>query len=209
MPVKPRNVLLVEDVTEMRAWMCEVVDTVFPLTTIQEAATVEAARGLLEEQSFELALFDINLPDGDGIELLGEASQRYPQMYSVIISAYGDDKHLFDALRAGAKGYLLKEQSSGQLIRQLQGILDDQPPLSPAIARRVLKCFSPAESNNLTPRELQVLTLIAQGLRVKDVAAELSISEYTAGDHVKNIYNKLNVNNRSEATLQAVKLGLI
>jgi DNA-binding NarL/FixJ family response regulator len=207
--IDPRRILIVEDVAETRAWLCEVVGSAFPHAAIREAAHLEAARSLLEKGDFDLALIDIHLPDGSGIDLLREIGRRSPQTYCVIATVFGDDEHLFEALRAGARGYLLKEQSSEQLIRHLRGITEDQPPLSPSIARRVLQFFRPLECDALTPREVDVLSLLARGLRLKDVAAELGISAHTVGDHVKSIYRKLQVGTRAEATLQAVRRGLV
>lgn len=180
-----------------------------PEPVIHEAVHLEQARTLLAQHDVDLALIDIHLPDGSGIDLVKEISRHSPDTYCVIATVFSDDRHLFDALRAGAQGYLLKEQTSEQLARHLRGIVDDQPPLSPVIARRVLQFFCPPQGEDLTPRELEVLSLIARGLRLKDVAAELGISVHTVGDHVKNIYRKLQVDNRAEAALQAARRGLI
>lgn len=209
MPTEPRDVLILEDMPDTRAWLGEVVRTVFPAPRIHQAVHLQQARELLARQTMDLALIDIHLPDGSGIDLLKEIVQRSPQTYCVIATVFSDDEHLFQALRAGAKGYLLKEQSTEQLVRHLRGIADDQPPLSPVIARRVLQFFCPSTADELTPREREVLSLIARGQRLKDVATELGISAHTVGDHVKNIYRKLRVSNRAEATLQAVRRGLI
>ncbi len=209
MLTNPRHVLLVEDVADTRAWLAEVVRSVFPEVAVHEAEHLERARELLSAQEFDLALIDIHLPDGNGIDLLEEITARSPETYCVIATVFSDDEHLFDALRAGAQGYLLKDQSTEQLARHLRGIAEDQPPLSPLVARRVLQFFCPPKRHELTPRELDVLASIGRGLRLKEVAAELGISVHTVGDHVKSIYRKLEVSNRAEATLQAARRGLI
>ncbi|MFO7593819.1 MAG: response regulator transcription factor [Pseudomonadota bacterium] len=209
MPVEPNSILILEDVTETRHWLSEILQAVFSQPRIAEAASLQQARDAIATERFELALIDIHLPDGSGMDLLKEVVHTSPTTYCIICTIFGDDQHLFEALRNGARGYLLKDQTSEQLANQLHGIKNGQPPLSPAIARRVLNYFVPSESGNLTPRETEVLTLIAQGLRLKDVAARLGISIYTAGDHVKKIYSKLQIANRAEATLQAARRGLI
>jgi DNA-binding NarL/FixJ family response regulator len=213
MPTEPHDIIIVEDMTETRAWLRDLLGGVFPEADIQEAAMVAQARTLLSNHRFDLALIDLQLPDGSGIDVLREIRQKSPTTYCVVATIFDDDRHLFDALRAGAQGYLLKDHDDARIASQLRGILLDQPPLSPAIARRVLEFFSLPESavpeEQLSDRELEVLSLIARGLRLKEVAVALEISVHTVGDHVKHIYHKLQVSNRAEATLHAVRLGLI
>lgn len=207
MSLSADDILIVEDMAETREWLADIVAREFPQARIHEAAHLQQARELLKTVSVDLALLDIHLPDGNGLTLLQETATR--DIYWVVTTAFADDDFVFDALRLGARGYLLKEQSAEQLARHLAGIAEGQPPLSPRIARRVLAYFQPQPSEELTSRELQVLTLIAQGLPLKAVADELCISAHTAGDHVKHIYRKLRVHNRAEATLQAARRGLI
>ena len=133
----------------------------------------------------------------------------------VVASIHDDDEHLFQALQAGAQGYLLKDHPTAWLAQQLQGIARGQPPLSPAIARRLLRHFhaapaaQPHAACDLSARERDVLGLLAQGVRIADIGIALGISRHTVGDHVKNIYRKLNIGSRAEAALQARDLGLI
>jgi DNA-binding NarL/FixJ family response regulator len=212
MPLTPQHALVVEDIAETRAWLSDLLREVFPGIVVHQAAVLQQARKLIAGHRFDLALIDIQLPDGSGIDLLGEMRAHTPETYCVISTIFDDDRHLFDALRAGAQGYLLKHQDDGQIARHLRGILDDQPPLSPMIARRVLQFFRTpvaAAEDELTARESEVLVLIARGLRLREVAETLQISRHTVGDHVKTIYRKLQVNSRAEATLQAARRGLI
>lgn len=193
---------------DTRRWLRGVVESIFPDNQIDEAEDLQQARERLSVQKFDLALIDIHLPDGCGIDLLREIRQS-SSTYCVITTIFDDDLHVFDALRAGAQGYLLKEKDSDRITAQLLGMINGQPPLSPSIARRLLQHFSVPPKDDLTFREVEVLTLIARGLRLKDVAHELGISIHTVGDHVKNLYRKLQVSNRAEATLQAARRGLI
>ena len=121
--------------------------------------------------------------------------------------------HLFAALKAGAHGYLLKEQTHQELVEHLQGIIQGQPPLSPSVARRILQHFRmrtrPFSRHGLTCRESEVLILLAKGMTCKESASLLGISPHTTADHIKNIYRKLNVNSRAEASLEAARLGLV
>ena len=130
----------------------------------------------------------------------------------MVATVFDDDAHLFPALRAGATGYVLKDQPAETLAAMLTGIVSGQPPLSPSIARRLLQHFQPAPAtpaSQLTPRETEVLRLIAKGLTIAEVGELLGISRHTAADYVKEVYRKLSVGNRAEAALEATRLGLL
>jgi len=143
------------------------------------------------------------------------ACHRKPITYCVIATIFDDDRRILEALKAGAKGYLLKEQPEGKLIDSLQGILKGEPPLSPVIARKLIRHFhvpAPVEGpghETLSPREVEILTLVAQGLNRQDISQKLSISTHTVASHIRNIYGKLDVNSKAKATVKAVQLGLI
>ena len=133
---------------------------------------------------------------------------------SIVTSVFDDDTHLFAALGAGASGYLLKDQSREELTAMLQRIADGQPPLSPAIARRLLGFFGPREAvtqddTHLTGRERDVLALIAKGYTTAKVAELLDITRNTASGYVKVIYRKLNISSRAEAALEASRRGIV
>lgn len=178
------------------------------------AAGVAEALELIERAPFDLALVDLGLGDGSGIEVIARLTVVQPGCIAVVASIYDDDDNLFRALQAGARGYLLKDHPRDWLARQLRGIADGHPPLSPAIARRLLRHFrddtAKADGDaDLSPREREVLGRLAKGIRIADIAAELAISRHTVGDHVKNIYRKLNITSRAEAALRAKRLGLV
>ena len=131
----------------------------------------------------------------------------------MVTTIFEDDGHLFPALRAGAQGYVLKDLPQEQLAAMLVGIERGQPPLSPSIARRLLSFFNPPvpaaspDENPLTERETEVLRLIAKGFSVPKVAEQLGISRNTTAGYLKDIYRKLQVNSRAEATLAAARRG--
>jgi DNA-binding NarL/FixJ family response regulator len=206
-----QQALIVEDIPEAREWIGEAVCRVFPQLEISYAVSTQQAQQLLDTRVFDIALIDLNLPDGSGTELITRINNERPQTLCVVVTIYDDDQHLFPALKAGARGYLLKDMPQDQFIQHLRGITQGEPPLSPAIARRMLKHFAlpTPPAHDLTPREREVLALIAQGIKLADVAESLSISRYTAGDYVKSIYRKLNISSRAEASLEAARLGLI
>lgn len=208
-----KKILILEDFADSRAWLCDLIREAFGEVEIKEAATVAQARHLLEENAFDLALIDLNLPDGSGLEVINAIRRQTPATYCVVATIFDDDQHLLQALQAGAHGYLLKEQPKEQLLTNLQGILNGEPPLSPQVARRIIRYFhTPAEEqhfNELSKREVEILTLVAKGYNRNEIAEALSISAYTVASHVRSIYKKLDISSKSEATLEAIRLGLI
>ena len=227
-----RTVLVLEDFADTRIWLCEVLREAFTNIQITEAATVQQAKTLLEKQSFDLALIDLNLPDGSGIDVIKEISTKTPTTYCVVATIFDDDQHLFSALQAGAQGYLLKEQPKEQFIKNLSGLLHGEPPLSPPIARKILRHFQSSGGTNaieemptrvqapnkyssavnlsaLSAREEEILTLVAKGFKRNEIGPMLGISPHTVATHLKTIYSKLNVTSRAEATMEALRMGLV
>jgi two-component system nitrate/nitrite response regulator NarL len=243
MPIK---VLIVEDNPVARGFLCRVVRESFSDTIlITEAGDLETARRHIRAagdphadasaQAFKLFMVDLELPDGNGMELLAELA-RYPAT-KIVTTLYSDDDHLFPALQRGADGYLLKEDRFEVLVEELQKIVRGQPPLSPAIARRLLTHFrhgsggtepdfapmsafqssrptyvergAPLDHERLTPRESEVLTYLSKGFTIKEIANLMGIKWFTVNDHIKSIYKKLNVSSRAEAAVLASKQGLV
>jgi len=216
------SILVLEDVADTRIWLCEILHEAFTEIDITEAATLQQARTLLDKQCFDFALIDLNLPDGSGIDIIKEICANTPTTYCVVATIFDDDQHLFPALQAGAQGYLLKEQPKQQFIKNLSGMLQGEPPLSPPIARKILRHFqtdsqsaSPAGTVingvliTLSKREQEILTLVAKGFKRNEIGPMLSISPHTVATHLKTIYSKLNVNSRAEATMEALRMGLV
>ncbi|MFY3385644.1 response regulator [Paracidovorax sp. MALMAid1276] len=217
------HILLVDDLSDALAMLQDAIHAAFGPVACTSARSVREALQVIDTGTpFNLALIDLALGDGSGLELIARLAQRQPDCAVVVASIHDDDDHLFQALQAGAQGYLLKDHPTGWLAEQLRGIAQGQPPLSPAIARRLLRHFQapalvhaqPPElaapaATDLSGREREVLGLLAQGVRIADIGVALGISRHTVGDHVKNIYRKLNITSRAEAALQARQLGLI
>ncbi len=233
------KVLILEDNPVARSFLCRVVRESFSdVGDIVEVSDLEAARGLLGHaaggkaaprgDAFQLIMVDLELPDGSGLELLTELSQ-YPAT-RIVTTLYSDDEHLFPALQCGADGYLLKEDRFEVLVEELQKIVRGQPPLSPAVARRLLTHFRSSDAapgasvppqapaappvaaldhERLTPRESEVLTYLSKGFTIKEIAALMGIKWFTVNDHIKSIYRKLNVSSRAEAAVLASKQGLV
>lgn len=211
-----RTALLIEDHLPTQQWLKQVIMDAFPGIDVVLAETLQQARLHLSESQFGIALVDINLPDGSGIELITEMIQSNRVGYIVMSTIFDDDNHLFTAIRAGAHGFLLKDQPASQLVEKLEGILRGDPPLSPGIARRLLAFHrqvqhQPREKQetSLSNREEEVITLLAKGVTTKGIAQLLDITANTASGYVKSAYRKLNVCSRAEASLKAVELGLV
>jgi DNA-binding NarL/FixJ family response regulator len=206
--------LIVEDMAAAQTWLKAVLTAAFPGIQVELAATVrEALARLKEGPAPAIALVDLGLPDGSGLDILRKLKERHPSTLRVVTTIFDGDQHLFSALRAGAQGYVLKDQSRDSLVQMLQGIVAGTPPLSPSIARRLLGFFSvPATEpleEALTPREVEVLTLLSKGITIAGVADVLLLSRHTVGGYVKDIYRKLNVSTRAEATMEAARRGLV
>lgn len=212
------HALLIDDLPDALAIVEAAVQQAFENVRCTKARTIREALMLIDgqNQAFELALVDLSLGDGHGRDVITYLSQRQPNCAIVVSTIHDDDENLFQALQAGAQGYLLKDHPIPWLAAQLQGIVQGQPPLSPAIARRLLRHFQKAaapvkpaaSADSLSSREREVLGLLAQGVRTADIGQTLGISRYTVGDHVKNIYRKLNISSRAEAALRARGMGL-
>jgi len=211
-----KNILLLEDLPEIRAWLKVLIQQVFPDAQISESARVHDALGLVSALKFDLALVDLGLPDGSGVDVVSALREQQPDCQSVVVTIHDDDEHLFPALQAGAFGYVLKEQARELIAEQLSRMSQGEPPLSPSIARRVIAYFAaqakPQKDTiphvQLTDRENEVLLRVAKGFTLPEIGVQLNLSRHTIADYVKQIYRKLNVSSRAEAALEAQRLGL-
>jgi two-component system nitrate/nitrite response regulator NarL len=242
------KILIVEDNPVARTFLIRVVRESFSdVIGIAEAGNLETARRLLGvggapplpagSEPFKLVLVDLELPDGNGLDLLSEMA-GHPAT-RIVTTLYSDDEHVFPALQRGADGYLLKEDRFEVLVEELQKIVRGQPPLSPAIARRLLahfrsgdappvrfdgghaagdfepmrgtapRVYAEPDHEHLTPRETEVLTYLSKGFTIKEIASLMGIRWFTVNDHIKAIYRKLNVSSRAEAAVLASKQGLV
>ncbi|WP_428630311.1 response regulator [Sphingopyxis sp.] len=216
-----RQCLVVEDQASVRNWLVQALRDTFPDMAIAEASTLGEARRWLDGQErnatlpFAMALIDLGLPDGSGIDLLRQIAARHPATTAIVATIYDDDAHLFDAIAAGAGGYLLKDRDAATLSSLLQRIDAGEPPLSPSIAWRMMQHFQqrPAidrrDDAGLTARETEVLTLISAGMTTAEAARKLGLTPHTVTSYIKILYQKLNVQSRAEATLVAVGRGLV
>lgn len=208
----PRAVLVLDDDAAARDWLQAAVRQAFSDAELVAAGSLREARVALRTMSPDLALVDLDLPDGSGVSLIELLARPPHRTTSIVSTVFADDQHLFPALRAGAAGYLLKDESIERLAELLRQTMQGKPPLSAPIATRLLGYFHEPDvpaTTSLTQREQEVLTLLAKGLTIGDVARALEITPNTAASYTKSLYRKLEVTNRAEATLEATRRGLI
>ncbi len=211
-PLKdPQTALVLEDHEDARRWLVEAVRTSFPGIGVFEADCVQAAMDVVLHSQPELALIDLNLPDGSGLDVIRELSTSAPHCARIVATAFSDEEHIFSALRAGAQGYVLKEGQQDTIVQMLRDTLHGSPPLSAAVARKILSQFQPAETQEirLTPRQVEVLQLISRGYKTQEVADLLELSAHTVHDYIKDIYRELGISNRAEAAMVASRMGLM
>lgn len=209
-----KSALIVEDIAEVRSWLGEILRNAFPECRIDGAESVRTGIAACTKADYDIALIDLGLPDGSGLDVLRMFRIASPETVCIVTTVMGDDAHVVLALAEGAQGYLLKEQPQELLSRQLKQTAQGIPALSPAIARRIMEHFrltGPVADNHegLTAREKEVLGLIGSGMRNVDVARALELSELTVAGHIKNIYRKLGISSRAEAAWHATRLGLV
>lgn len=186
------------------------------------ASTLAAARQLAAQRHYALALVDLGLPDGNGTALIAALRAQNATMGILVISAWSTEEAILQALRAGATGYLLKERDDLEVMLSIRSVLRGGAPIDPFIARRVMIEFqqqpaSPAvapmaaasEDDALSPREIDILQQVANGLSHRETAERLHISRHTVEAHIRNIYRKLSVNSRLRAITEARARGLM
>ena len=224
--------LIVEDLDEPRKWLADLLPRALPAVRLVETAvTLADARLLMRSHAYGLALVDWCLPDGTSENLIAELVAARPGAVVIVATIHDDDTHVFPALRAGASGYILKSQPSAVVMNQLRRIELGEPALSPSIAQRVLRHFHAGPGAaagdtgkwavnagghagtepliKLTEREADVLRLIAKGYRAPEVAQLLGLTSSTVSSYVRDIYRKLGITSRAEATMEAARRGLV
>lgn len=192
--------------------LVDVVREVHPDADVAAHGLCVDAMRTLQERPVDLAVIDLGLPDGSGTDVIRALKQERPQTEVVVATIFEDDAHLFAAMEAGASGYLLKESSRAELMDGLRGLAAGQPPLSAAVARRLVSSFHEtdgADAPELSPREREVLMLIAKGLNRAEIAELLGLTRNTVAGYTKAVYRKLDVSSRAEAALEAQRLGFI
>jgi len=202
----PITVSIVEDVRGTRESLVTLLGITPGVRCLNAYATGEdAVRGIPRDQP-EVALVDINLPGMSGIECVARLKARLPELQVLMLTTYDESEVIFNSLRAGAAGYLLKNTPPQELVQANEQVRQGAVPMSMPIARQVIEYFrqpakAPADAQKLTPREHEIVTLLAKGHLDKEIAAQLDISIGTVRTHLKHIYEKLHVRSRTEAAV--------
>jgi DNA-binding NarL/FixJ family response regulator len=209
------RVLLVEDHPMFRDGLARMLESVEDVEIVAEAGTGEEAVQLAEQLKPTIVLMDLNLPKMSGIEATKRIIQKQPNIGILILTMYDDDSSVFAAMRAGARGYLLKEANRNEIIRAIQAVGDGEAIFSPSIARRMMYYFEARSKQaqvdvfpQLTEREREVLDHIARGENNADIASGLGLNQKTVRNHVSNILSKLHASDRAHAIIMAREAGL-
>jgi DNA-binding NarL/FixJ family response regulator len=203
------RILIAEDQRIVREGLRAVLEDEDEIAIVGEAANGQEAIELFAQLQPDVVLMDLQMPVVDGPEATRRIRERSPDARILVLTTYATDEFIFKALRAGAQGYLLKDASANELLDAIHSIHAGQTLLSPAVAARLVMGVSTGGQESLTPRELEVLTLIGQGRSNGEIATILAIAPRTAKVHVQNILSKLGATNRTEAVSLAVKQRLI
>lgn len=204
---KPHTVALVEDDAALRETLADILSASPTWQLVASYPAAEPALEAMKDGCPEVVLMDIQLPGMSGIECVAKLKERHPAAQVLMVTVYDNNDRIFDALAAGASGYLLKRDAPGRLLESLDDLLAGGSPMSSAIARKVVQKFqvtppSKNEDHNLTPREKQILEQLVKGSLYKEIAWELGIGVETVRTHLHNIYAKLHVRTRTEAVVK-------
>lgn len=210
------KIVLVDDHVMFREGVSHALAAGPDMDVVGEGSDGEEALALVQRHEPDVILMDIHMPKMDGIEATRRIKQMKPSTRVVILTVSDNDKDLFEAIKAGADGYLLKNLGSGELALALKAAVAGESPVAPVIATRLLREFrqQPGPSGDrpgqqLTPREVEVLQLASHGLTYKEIAGKLHVSENTVKNHMRHIMEKLHLRNRSEAVGYAIRQGLV
>ncbi|MDX8391810.1 MAG: response regulator transcription factor [Mariprofundaceae bacterium] len=212
--------LLVEDEKPTREYLSAMVETQPGLKLQAAVGTLAEARASLAIESPDVLVVDVGLPDGSGVDLIGDIQKLEPIPESLVITVFGDEETVVSALEAGASGYILKEEAFDELGEVIQTVMQGESVISSKVARFLLKRFNNKqdgqnisseedESCRLSGREQEVLEYISKGYSYGEIGSALSLSTNTIRAHIRSIYRKLSVSSRSEAVFEAAQMGII
>ncbi len=218
--MKKIRVLIVDDQMLMRQGLQTLLDLENDIQVVGQASDGTEAVAIVAQTKPDVVLMDVRMPRLNGVEATRQIRAQTPQTQVIILTTFDDDEYVFEGLRAGAMGYLLKDVSAEDLTDAIRRVARGEALIQPSIARKVVSEFArlgaetkKTEANvlldPLSERELEILKLIAQGMSNREIAATLFITEGTAKNHISNILSKLGVRDRTQAVLRAQELGLV
>ncbi|HEX7155967.1 MAG TPA: response regulator transcription factor [Burkholderiaceae bacterium] len=218
------SIIIVEDEPEFRRRFAQIIDNEPTMRLVGVAANKREAQVLIDREDFDVMLIDLGLPDGTGIDLIRNVSQRKPDVDIMVVTVFGDEQHVVSSIEAGATGYILKDSTPADVISCIRLLRAGGSPVSPVVARSVLRAIrsrmggtgqsaparaASAENNPLSARETEILQLLAKGMSFNEIGEILGISPHTVTAHIKKIYRKLAVHSRGEAVYEASQMGLL
>jgi DNA-binding NarL/FixJ family response regulator len=211
---EPIRILLADDHAPFRSGLAALIGTIEGFQVVAEAGTGDDAVAAAALAQPDVAIMDLNMPGLDGIEATRQIVGTSPHIAVLVLSMYQDDDQVFGALKAGARGYLLKGADRAELVRAIRGVASGEAIFGPAVARRLVAFFAarPAVESSVFPeltlREREVLEMIARGRSNPEITERLGLSPKTVRNHVSNIFSKLQVADRAQAIVRAREAGL-
>jgi len=211
---KEIKVAIVEDQKQIREGLATLISGTPGYRTVGSFNSMEQALIRIEWEPPDVVLLDIGLPGMNGIEGARQLKSRYPVLQTLMLTIYTDNEYVFEAVCAGASGYILKDTPPTKLLEAIRELHEGGAPMSPEIARKVVTMFqkvapTKSEEYQLSPREMEILRLLADGHSYKTAATALSVSQDTVRFHIRNTYEKLHVHSKSEAVLKAFRAGML
>jgi DNA-binding NarL/FixJ family response regulator len=209
------RILIVDDHPLFRKGLRMVLSSLPDMLVAGEATTAQEAITQAGSLQPDLILMDLQMPGGSGLTAVRHITNHYPHIRILVVTLFADDESVFTALRAGARGYILKDADETEMIRAIRAVAQGEAIFSPAIATRLIDFFATTPTTasqsifpDLTDREREILTLIARGEKNATIAEKLTISLKTVRNHVSNIFSKLQVADRAQAAIRAREAGL-
>ncbi len=210
------RILLVEDDPVTAAALARKLALQPHVELVNTLSNVTDAKAYLAHSPIDVLLTDLDLPDGDGTDVIAELVRLQPNALAMVISVFGGEQHVVRAIRAGASGYLLKDDTAQEIGEAIASLVSGISPISPMIAHHLIKALQPkAQANNnedtvdLSDRELEVLTLAAKGFTYAEIADVLGVSINTVSSYTRRVYSKLAVTSKTEAIYEASRMGLM
>jgi two-component system response regulator DevR len=208
---EPTRVFLLDDHEVVRRGVRDLLEAEDDLTVVGEAGTAEEAVGRIPATSPHVAVLDVRLPDGDGIEVCREVRSRHPEIACIMLTSYADDEAVYAAIMAGASGYVLKQVRGNELVDGIRRVARGESLLDPLVTTRILERIRHSEADDelagLTDQERKILELIADGLTNRQIGEQMFLAEKTVKNYVSNLLSKLGMSRRTEAAAYAARLS--
>lgn len=208
------KILIADDHPVVREGLFAMLSREVDFEVVGEAKDGVEAVNKTKEMRPDVVLMDLRMPEMDGVEAMRQIKSIMPEVKFIILTTYSDDEYIFSGIEAGARAYLLKDAPRDDLFKAIRAVYRGESLIQPVVASKLLDRFSELSrrtpfGEELSARELEILCLMAKGAANKEISAQLSIAQSTVKTHITNIFQKLGVNDRTEAVTQAIKKGII